>query len=511
MPKTLRLILGDQLYDRHSWFNAVDPHVTYTLMEVRQETDYVTHHIQKVAAFFKAMRSFAEHLKAMGHQVVYLQLDDPHNRQSIEKNVKYLIQREKFQRLEYQHPDEYRLQQDFLRWSKKSPIEVNPFESEHFLSDPAEFRALFAGKKRYLMETFYRHMRKRCGILMEKGKPEGGKWNYDAQNRNRYDGKLALPEPLLFDNAVDDILEMIQTSGVKTLGNMGAGNLIWPVDSTQAHQLLEAFVAHGLTGFGTYQDAMTADSWALFHSRLSFALNVKLLHPLTVIERVVSAYREAEGAISIAQVEGFVRQILGWREYIRCMYWELMPDFQAMNFFGHRAKLPEFYWTADTRMACLKQAIGQSLDFAYAHHIQRLMLTGSFALLAGVAPAEVEAWYLGIYIDAVQWVELPNTLGMSQFADGGKLATKPYVSSARYIQRMSDYCSACHYRHNRSFGERACPFNSLYWDFVIRHQERLKNNVRMGMVYRTWERMKSERRHSILSQAAAYQERIDDL
>ena len=361
------------------------------------------------------------------------------------------------------------------------------------------------------MESFYRFMRKKYNILLTDGKPEGGKWNYDQQNRNRYDQQLPLPAPLCFANDVREIVKIIEDAGIQTMGRIDPQRLIWPIDKSQAQDLLDYFLSHCLAGFGTYQDAMSTQSWSLFHGRLSFALNVKLLHPADVIQSVLDAYRQSEGTISIAQVEGFIRQILGWREYIRCMYWHLMPKFAQMNYFENDRVLPDFYWTGRTKMRCLRLVIDQSLQYAYAHHIQRLMITGNFALLIGVAPAAVEKWYLGIYIDAVQWVELPNTLGMSQFADGGKLATKPYASSGRYINRMSDYCGACDYRIKESIGKMACPFNALYWHFLDRNRTLLGSNARMGMMYRVWDKMDAARRKAIRQQASSYLAMIDQL
>jgi deoxyribodipyrimidine photolyase-related protein len=351
------------------------------------------------------------------------------------------------------------------------------------------------------MEAFYRRMRKRCDVLMEGEQPAGGGWNFDTENRRPYDGRVPIPPPLVFENDVSGIVDMIRRCKVKTFGAIEPKQLIWPIDRPQALKLLKAFIAAGLPHFGTYQDAMTVKSWSLFHSRLSFALNTKILHPLEVIAAAVNAWEKDPQRIAIPQVEGFVRQILGWREYMRGVYWALMPDFAGMNFFGHDLPLPDFYWTAETRMACLAAAIGQSLKHAYAHHIQRLMITGNFALLAGVHPDEVDAWYLGIYIDAIQWVELPNTRGMSQFADGGMVATKPYVSSANYIRKMSDYCTSCGYDPKARHGEGACPFNSLYWGFYARNRDKFESNPRISMMYRTWDRMAAAERKRILRQA----------
>lgn len=510
-PKTLRLILGDQLNESHSWFKTPDKHVTYLLMEMRQETDYVTHHIQKVAAFFAAMRKFADHLQEHGHRVTYFRLDDRNNRQTIEGNLTYLIEREKFNQFEYMMPDEYRLDRQLRHLSKMLPLASNAVDTDHFLSKRLELKDFFSGKKRYLMESFYRWMRKRYDVLMVNGKPAGGKWNFDQNNRNAYDPLIKIPRPYFPKNDVSGIFNTIQKEKVQTIGSIQPDSLIWPLNRAQSLNILKDFTDHFLPNFGTFQDAMTIHSWHLFHSRLSFALNTKMLHPLEVLQSAIEVWEKSLGNIDISQIEGFVRQILGWREYMRGIYWALMPDLEKMNFFHHKNSLPRFYWSGETRMACLKSAIDQSLIHAYAHHIQRLMITGNFALLAGVHPDEVDSWYLGIYIDAIQWVELPNTRAMSQYADGGKIATKPYVSSAKYIHTMSDYCESCVYKWKQRYGSMACPFNSLYWDFLERHRSRLETNARMKMMYRVWDRMQEAERKEILKQAYAYTNNIENL
>ncbi len=510
--KILRLILGDQLNARHSWFDRSRKDVVYTLMEVRQETDYVRHHVQKVAGFFAAMRHFADELSRRGHRVIYLRLDDPENEQAIEKNLRRLILHEKCTRFEYLLPDEYRLDCQLGNMAAKLPVPAAAVDTEHFLTARGDLQDFFRGKKRYLMESFYRHMRRQHAILMEGQQPLGGKWNYDHSNRNRYDGAVPLPAAKVFRNDVRDIAAMIARSGVKTIGQIVPRQFIWPVNRRQALALLKEFVRKRLPHFGTYQDAMTSESWSLFHSRLSFALNTKMLHPMEVIEAAVNSLTsENEEVIGIEQVEGFVRQILGWREYMRGIYWAHMPAYAAMNHLDHQAALPDYYWTGETRMNCMRAAIAQSLAHAYAHHIQRLMVTGNFALLAGVHPDAVDAWYLGIYIDAVQWVEIVNTRGMSQFADGGIVATKPYVASANYIAKMSDYCRPCAYDPKKRTGEGACPFNSLYWDFLHRHRAVLAANPRIGVMYRTWDRMTDETRRDLLRQAAAYRKNLNSL
>ncbi|MBT8370985.1 MAG: cryptochrome/photolyase family protein [Deltaproteobacteria bacterium] len=503
-PTILRLILGDQLDEMHTWFKTPDKNVTFVMMEIRQETDYVQHHIQKVAAFFAAMRAFSARLDKLGHRVIYLRLDDRQNLQTIAANLQHLLVTQKYDRVEYLLPDEYRLDEQLNTMAKKLSVDVTAVDTEHFMTERQALKDFFAGKKRYLMESFYRSMRKRHDILMEKDKPFGGQWNYDQKNRQAYDRQVAIPKPLLFDNDVSDICRIIQKMGVQTIGEIEPSRLIWPTTRAQSLKLLNAFVKGGLPAFGTYQDAMTAKNWYLFHSRLSFALNTKMLRPLEVIQAALKAWGSKKSQIEIQQIEGFVRQILGWREYMRGIYWALMPELGSMNYFNHDRALPDFYWTGETHMNCLRLAVGQSLQHAYAHHIQRLMITGNFALLAGVDPAKVDEWYLGIYIDAIQWVELPNTRAMSQFADGGQVATKPYISSAKYIRSMSDYCDTCDYDWKKRHGDMACPFNSLYWEFYNRHRRRLGKNARVAMMYRVWDRMDKNEKKRVLAQANTY-------
>jgi len=509
--KILRLILGDQLNEKHSWFQKPDPAVTYAMMEIRQETDYVKHHVQKVMAFFAAMRAFAEKLKKKGHAVIYLRLDDTKNQQTIEGNLQRMLKERQFARFEYLLPDEYRLDVELGKVAKTLSVSWAAVDTEHFFTQRQDLQDFFSGKKRYVMESFYRRMRKKHDILMDGDKPLGGRWNFDVENRRRYDGRVPIPKPKLFRNDVKDLHQMIERSGVKTIGTIDPQNLIWPINHSQSQTLLSAFLKHGLKEFGTYQDAMTTESWSLFHARISFALNTKMLHPLEVIDAAIRTWEKKQRSIKIQQIEGFVRQILGWREYMRGIYWALMPKLGHVNFFNHKAALPEYYWTGQTKMQCMRAALGQSLEHAYAHHIQRLMVTGNFALLAGVHPDQVDEWYLGVYIDAVQWVELPNTRAMSQWADGGLVATKPYVSSANYINKMSDYCSQCAYHRQKPYGEASCPFNCLFWDFFKRHQPKLQNNPRIGLMYRTWNRKDPKEQKRILKQAESYKRKLDSL
>ena len=509
--KIVRLVLGDQLDERHFWFQKPDNTVRVVLMEVRQETDYVKHHLQKVAAFFAAMRAFAGRLSEKGHRILYLKIDDPENRQSFAENLAKIMKESRAQRFEYLAPDEYRLDRELRQIAEGLAVPARMHDTAHFYTGRDDLAKMAAGKKRFLMESFYRKMRKAHHVLMDGKTPAGGKWNYDVENRRAYDGKTPIPKPLLFDNRVSDVLEAIDASGAATFGRIEGDRLIWPVSRRQSLSLLSDFTKKRLPHFGTYQDAMVDGRWSLFHSRLSFSLNTKMLHPKEVIDAALDTWHSRKAEIGIEQVEGFVRQVLGWREYMRGIYWQLMPALSGMNFFGHTARLPDYYWTGKTSMACMADAIGQSLDRAYAHHIQRLMVTGNFALLAGVDPDEVDRWYLGVYIDAVEWVEKPNTRAMSQWADGGIVATKPYVSAARYIDRMSDYCSGCRYDKNDRSGDRACPFNSLYWDFFARHRDKLAKNPRIGMMVRTWDRMKPAEKEKTLARAAGLKRDLDGL
>lgn len=509
MPKTLRLILGDQLNAQHSWFDDVDDSVVYLMMEMRQETDYVAHHVQKVVGFFLAMRTFADLLRKKGHQVTYFTLDHPENRQGIQAQIDHLIQKEGFARFEYQLPDEYRLDRLLEEVCEHLPIPSAPVDSEHFLTSRSFLKDFFMGKKTYLMETFYREMRKKYEILMDGKEPLTGQWNYDQDNRQALKDKKLLKKPLLHPKSVKEIVEMIEKAGVKTIGSIDPEKFLWPVSREESLEILDHFCKQLLSNFGAYQDALTSWDPYLFHSRLSFSLNSKMLSPLEVVQKVEKYWFAHQDQISIAQVEGFIRQIIGWREYMRGIYWAKMPEFAEMNFFGHDRRLPEWFWTGKTKMNCLKESIGQSLELAYAHHIQRLMVTGNFALLAGIHPDEIDQWYLGIYIDAIEWVEITNTRGMSQFADGGIVGTKPYVSSANYIKKQGNYCDHCAYDSKEKTGERACPFNSLYWHFYARNREKLEKNPRIGMAYKTWDKMTN--RQEILDQAEKYLQNIEAL
>ena len=493
----LRLLLGDQLNADHSWFQANDPATIYVMAEMRQETDYVKHHIQKVVAFFLSMRNFESHLKSQGHQVVYFKINDKQTPKTLEKIISTCIEKYNIEKFEYQLPDEYRLDTQLKSICSTINIESEAFDSEHFYTTRHELADFFAGKKLLLMENFYRNMRKKHHVLMDGSTPVGNQWNFDHDNRKKYKGEVPVPTEKNFHTNVAEVLTQIKEAGILTFGNIDPVNFSWPTSREQSLQVLHYFCANLLKHFGDYEDAMHTDEKFLFHSRLSFAMNSKMLSPKEVIDTVVAYYHANEAAITISQVEGFVRQILGWREYIRGIYWKEMPNYAQMNVLENENKLPEFFWTGKTKMSCLSHAINQSLDEAYAHHIQRLMVIGNFTLLTQIHPDEVDAWYLGVYIDAIEWVEMPNTRGMSQYADGGIIATKPYVSSGSYINKMSNNCAKCHYNVKEKFGDKACPFNTLYWNFLDEKKEYFKGNQRMGMMLNLLKKIDPEELYKI--------------
>ena len=480
--KTLRLVLGDQLNSKHSWFQKVDGNIIYLMAEMQQETNYVKHHIQKVVAFFSAMRSFANTLEKKGHQVLYFKIGDRDNPQQLHSLISLCLTKTKASKFEYQLPDEYRLDEQLKEICSSLSIATKVYDTEHFYTTRYELKNFFEGKKLLLMESFYRMMRKKHDILMLNGQPEGGKWNFDQSNRKKWKGTPRVPEALSFTQDVSPIVEELQEKGIETFGYIANNALNWPTTYEESKKLTQYFCECLLPYFGDYQDAMHSEQKFLFHSRLSFAMNSKLISPKEVVSLVLDYYYDHGEDIHISQVEGFVRQILGWREYIRGIYWKEMPAYAKMNELQNYNPLPQFFWDANTKMNCLKKSIGQSLEEAYAHHIQRLMIIGNFALLAQLHPDEVDAWYLGVYIDAIEWVEMPNTRGMSQYADGGIVATKPYVSSANYIHKMGDYCTNCHYNKALKTGEQACPFNALYWNFLAEKKMHFKTNQRMGMM-----------------------------
>ena len=514
--KTLRLIMGDQLNASHSWYKNKDETVLYVIAELHQEASYVKHHVQKIAAFFLAMQAFANALQSAGHEVLHLKLEETENYTDLPDLIIKLCSQFHIERFEHQRPDEYRLTSqiegvDF----QEHDVAYACVDSEHFVLPFEEIDKYFKRGKATRLEGFYRKMRQRHDIMMEGDQPLGGQWNFDAQNRNKLKkSDLAdIPDPLVFENDFADLLPRLKNLKITHFGEIGEV-LLWPVNRKQSLALLDYFCEHGLPKFGLFQDAMTGNSehaWSLYHSRLSFAVNAKILSPMQVIKRAIAEFESRPDDISLAQIEGFVRQIIGWREFVRGMYWVNMPDYSDLNALEAKRDLPDYFWSGDTKMNCMKQSIGQSLEYAYAHHIQRLMVIGNFCLLTGIDPSQVDDWYLGVYIDAIEWVEMPNTRGMSQFADGGLIASKPYTASGSYINRMSDYCSDCHYSVKDKVGESACPFNSLYWHFMDRHRDRFANNPRIGMVYRNFEKMDAALRKDTLHRAEWVLENLNSL
>lgn len=499
--KTLRLILGDQLNIKHSWFKEVDNDVTHCLFEMRQETNYVKHHIQKVIGFFAAMRQFSADLTNKNHHVIYYRINHPKNKQSLTENLSEIIKTQNIQTFEYIYPDEYRLDKQLSDFCKTLAIPSKVVSSEHFYTQRDDLKQFFKGKKQYLMENFYRDMRKKHDILMVGSQPEGGKWNFDKSNRNKWNEDVEIPHYKCFKNDVTEVLEDIKKATIETIGTFKTKTFPYPITRIHALEQLKYFCEHLLIHFGDYQDAMHTKETYLFHSRLSFAMNLKLISPKDVVKTVLNYYRKHDAEIHISQVEGFIRQIIGWREYMRGMYWALMPDFKNLNELNNYNKLPDFFWTGNTKMNCLKHAVTNSLENGYAHHIQRLMITGNYALLTQIHPDEVDNWYLGIYLDAIEWAQITNTRGMSQFADGGLIATKPYVSSSSYINKMSNYCDDCFYNKNKKVEHDACPFNSLYWNFLDEKREQLGNNFRMGMMYSLLDKMDKQQLQNIKEKA----------
>ena len=489
----LRLVLGDQLNYEHSWLNSPDKNVVYFMCEMHQETNYVKHHVQKIIAFFDSMRNYAKFLEQQGHQIIYYKLDHECSKLPLEKILDHVITKNQITTFEYQYPDEYRLDAQLKNYCDQLGIPSRVYDTEHFYTSRKELTDFFEGKKQFTMEFFYRYMRKKHQIMMLDAKnPEGGKWNFDGSNRKKWTGKHLIPPNISFSKNVSEINQLLKVQGIETIGSVNENQFTWPTNRSESLKALNYFCEHLLVHFGDYQDAMYTDQYYLFHSNLSFAMNTKMLSPQEIIDAVISHWRKKSDKVAISQVEGFVRQIVGWREYMRGIYWRQMPNYISLNKLENTNSLPSFYWTGKTKMNCLRSCINQSLQTGYAHHIQRLMVTGNYALLTQSNPNEVDQWYLGIYTDAIEWVQLPNTRGMSQYADGGIVATKPYISSGSYINKMSNYCKSCYYKVNDKTGEKACPFNALYWNFLHNKRDFLQNNNRMSMMYSLLDKMDRE-------------------
>jgi deoxyribodipyrimidine photolyase-related protein len=505
MAKSLRnlvVVLGDQLNLDASALADFDPAQDAIWMaEVMEESTHVTSSKQRSTLFLSAMRHFAETLKAQNWPLHYSRLDDAHNAGSLANELDKAIQTLHPQQLVMTAPGEWRVLQSFREIAKKYHLPLEVRDDTHFFSTVREFAEHAKGRKQLRQEFFYRELRQKTGILMDGKKPIGDQWNFDEDNRGSFGkaGPGILPPPTRFepDAITLDVMQLVNDKMAKHPGNLHSFG--WPVTRTQALEALDSFIQHRLPSFGLYQDAMWEGEVWLYHSHIASALNLKLLNPREVVSAAEKAYQD--GHVPLPAAEGFIRQILGWREYVRGIYWTQMPEYLERNQMQAHAALPAFYWTGNTDMACLRDAITQTLNHGYAHHIQRLMVTGLYALLLGVDPKEVHAWYLGVYVDAVEWVELPNTLGMSQFADGGVMASKPYVASGKYIDRMSNHCKGCRFNPALATGDTACPFTTLYWDYLNRHVDVLAKNPRMLMQLKNLNRLSPEAREEIASQA----------
>ncbi len=515
MTQTLRhlvLILGDQLDEEASALRDFDPNQDAIWMaEVDEESTHVMSAKQRTTVFLSAMRHFAARLTARGWSVKYSLLDAADNTGTLAGELKKVIQQTQPNQLVMTAPGDWRVLQSLRGVARQHGLDLEVRDDPHFFSTVREFAQHAQGRKQLRLEYFYREMRHKTGILMEGLKPLGGQWNFDAENRGSFGkhGPGLLPAPSRFapDAITQAVIELVNQRFAQHPGTLSSFG--WPVTREQALIALAEFIAHRLPSFGLYQDAMWEGEVWLYHSHLSCALNLKLLNPREVVAAAENAFRS--GHAPLQAVEGFVRQILGWREYVRGIYWTQMPDYAQRNAQEAYAALPDFYWTGQTDMACLRDAIQQTLAHGYAHHIQRLMVTGLYALLLGVEPQQVHRWYLGVYVDAVEWVELPNTLGMSQFADGGLMASKPYVASGKYIDRMSNHCKGCRFNPALSTGESACPFTTLYWDYLHRHADTLAKNPRMLMQLKNLNRLTLQEREAIAAQAQTHRQRAREV
>ena len=507
-PRALRhlvIVLGDQLDLTASALTDFDPAQDAVWMaEVMQEATHVPSSKQRIALFLSAMRHFAQTLLEKDWPLHYSHLEDGQNSGTLQGELKRAIERLRPQALVMTAPGDWRVLQDIQSVAQTQQLPLVLRDDTHFFTTVRDFAAHAKGRKQLRMEYWYRALRQRFGVLMDGDQPSGGQWNFDADNRASFGvkGPQNLPNPPHFvpDKTTQSVLDLVQRVFAQHPGSLD--DFAWPVTRAQALQALDDFITHRLPLFGRYEDAMWAGQPWLYHSQLSACLNLKLLSAQEVVQAAQSAWQQ--GRAPLPAVEGFVRQILGWREYVRGMYWTQMPRYIERNALNAQEDLPGFFWTGDTDMACLRDALKQTLRYGYAHHIQRLMVLGLYGLLRGVHPRQMHEWFLSVYVDAVEWVELPNTLGMSQFGDGGLMASKPYVASGKYIQRMSNHCQGCRFDPAQSVGPQACPYTTMYWDFLHRHQESLSSNPRMAMQLKNLSRMSSETIGQIQQQARAH-------
>jgi deoxyribodipyrimidine photolyase-related protein len=501
------MVLGDQLSRGLSSLSDLDPaHDVVLMAEVRDECTYVKHHKQKIVLVLSAMRHFAAALRAQGVRVCYVALDDPANTQSLRGEFLRAVARFKPAAAVVTEAGEFRLTEDMRHWHELAGIAVDIRDDLRFLCRRQDFFVWARGRSQLRMEFFYRDMRRRTGLLMQGDAPVGGKWNYDPENRKALPKKTAVPAAPRFapDAVTRDVMALV---GREFDDHFGAlEGFAWPVTAEDAQAALRAFIRQRLPYFGDWQDAMKSGEWSLFHALISTSLNAGLLDPREICDAAASAF--AKGQVPLNAAEGFIRQIIGWREFIRGIYWLHMPGYGGRNALGADRPLPAFFWSGQTGMNCLHQVIADTSANAYAHHIQRLMITGNFALLAGLHPDAVDEWYMIVYADAYEWVEMPNTRGMALFADGGVVGSKPYAASGAYINRMSDYCGRCAYDVKDAVGANACPFNYLYWDFMARHHARLGGNNRLAMPMRTLEKMDPARVAAMRRNATVFLDKL---
>ena len=502
--RTLVVVLGDQLDMDAAAFDGFNPEQDAVWMaEVAEEATHVWSGKQRIALFLSAMRHFAQALRAAGRPLHYTRLDDPQNRGSLAAQLQATLAALVPQRVVMTAPGDWRVWQSLKAVVAGAGLALEVCEDRHFYTTVRDFAAHAKGRKSLRLEYFYRELRQRHGVLMQDGKPVGDQWNFDADNREVFGrgGPGVLPPRATFepDEITRDVISMVNQRFAQHPGTLDS--FAWPVTRDQALLALQCFITERLPLFGRYEDALWPGEPWLYHSQLSAALNLKLLGAREVVKAAEAAYHA--GHVPLHSAEGFIRQILGWREYVRGVYWTQMPAYAERNALGAPQDLPAWYWTGRTDMACLRDALTQTLEHGYAHHIQRLMVTGLFALMFGVRPQQVHEWYLAVYVDAVEWVELPNTLGMSQFGDGGLMGSKPYVATGKYIQRMGGPCAGCRYDPALREGERACPYTTLYWDFLMRHQLLLAKNARMALQVKNLARLSDADRQAVRQRADA--------
>mgnify|MGYP001158723369 FL=1 len=506
---TLILVLGDQLTPSLPVLSQADKANDRVLLaEVKEEATYVKHHKKKIAFLFSAMRHFAKQLTEHGFGVTYIKYDSAENKGSLLEQIKHTLAKGSFDHVKVTMPGEYRLYKSMQQWQQVLNVPVTIEDDPRFLATIDEFKQWADGRKQYRMEFFYREMRRKHGILMEGKNPVGGKWNYDAQNREPMSATEQDPLHSKFapDIVTQEVISLVEDNFCDHFGDLTPFH--YAVTRTQALQVLNTFIDERLPQFGQYQDAMIEGKPWLYHSHIALYLNCGLLTPLECISAAEQAYYA--GTAPLNSVEGFIRQILGWREFVRGFYWYFMPGLKTGNYFNHTRSLPAFFWDTQTNMNCMRQCIKETKANAYAHHIQRLMVIGNFCLLAGLSPNDVQQWYLLVYADAYEWVELPNVAGMILYSDGGHLASKPYVASGSYINKMSNYCKNCGYHVSKKTGEKACPFNYLYWNFISQQKEKLKGNPRMAMIYKTYERMKDDNIDAMKAHANAFINKLEN-